>query len=608
MHHKTIQNSMIVINNIIRVWRNLEVYVESTMFIEPSTYTSSKGEIDMTIHIVTKKNTLVMLIIIGMIISFFPATNKVHAMGGPNLALNSDGIGFPKIIASNTCNCGDNALSTLDGVFDYNNGNHNRWTNWPLNANETLDIEFESPTAFNQVRLYLFNDGNGVKLPSSYQIQYLNSNNEYVNTTNPVYYPTVPTAALYDVATTGNTINVVNFDTVISEQLRIVMNAGDASTGLVEIEVFLKDHGSGSVDNPYVISTPVEFELMRNNLHASFVLANPIDLSGVTWTPIGQEEAFQGKFDGQGYAIHGLSINSDSNYTGLFGAIGSTGVIENLTIDGAELLGGSNVGVLAGGNQGSINHVHIKNASVSGSVNVGGLVGQNSSLINNSSSAANITGNEFYIGGLVGYNHSGSAIANSHASGNITGPSNTGGLVGQNAASTITNSYALGQVSSGGALVGYNYQGAIIGSFASGLVAGSAQNLVGDNEGVMTNSHWRAYIVSFNSDGGSAVNIQGVEPSTMAIAPAAPTRNGYEFLGWYSDAELSTPYDFDVGITAHTTIYAKWLVEIDDIVRIINTGTALHKDINHDGIFDHSDAQKLLKRISPFWVNNNSNE
>jgi uncharacterized repeat protein (TIGR02543 family) len=560
----------------------------------------------MTTHVVTKKNTLVLLVIIGMMISFFPATNKVHAMGEPNLALNSDGLGFPKITASDTCNCGDNALSTLDGDFNYNNGEHNRWTNWPSAANETLDIQFESPTAFNQVKLYLFNDGGGVKLPSSYQIQYLNGSNVYVDTTNPVYNPIVPKAALHNVATPGNTMNVVNFDTVTSKQLRIVMNSGGASMGLVEIEVFLTDRGTGTPSNPYVISTPADFELMRNNLHASFVLANPIDLSGVTWTPIGQleENSFQGKFDGQGYAIHGLSIDSESNNIGLFGVIGSTGVVENLTIDGAVLLGYSDVGVLAAVNHGSINHVDIKNATVSGSISIGGLVGQNSSLIMNSSVTASVYGNGFYIGGLVGYNHSSSTIANSYAAGDVTGPSNTGGLVGQNAASTITNSYALGQVSSGGALVGYNYQGTITGSYASGLVGGSAQNLVGDNDGVITDSLWKAYIVNFNSNGGSAVHIQGVDLSAMATAPTAPTRSDYEFLGWYSDEALNTPYDFNVGITAHTTIYAKWFVEIDDIVRIINTGTSLQKDINHDGRIDHSDVQKLLKRISPFRVNN----
>jgi uncharacterized repeat protein (TIGR02543 family) len=562
----------------------------------------------MTIHAVTKKNTLVLLIIIGMMISFFPATNKVHAMGEPNLALNSDGLGFPEITASTTCGCGDNALSTLDGEFDYDNGRHNRWTNWPSTAYATLDIEFESPTAFNQVKLYLFNDGGGVMPPTSYQIQYLNDSNEFVDATNSVKNPIVPKAAKFDVAIPGNTMNIVNFDTVTSKQLRVVMNSGGASTGLVEIEVFLIDRGDGSVGNPYKISTPAEFELMRNNLNASFVLTNPIDLSGVSWTPIGQGEAnsFRGKFDGQGYSINGLTINSDSGYIGLFGAIGSTGVIENLTIDGAVLLGDSDVGVLAGVNQGSISYVDIKNANVSGSVNVGGLVGRNSSLIENSSVTATVYGDMYYIGGLVGYNHGGSTIANSHASGDVTGSSNTGGLVGQNAGSTITNSYALGQVSSGGGLVGYNYQGTITGSYASGLVAGSPQNLVGDGDGVITDSSWKAYIVNFNSNGGSAVNIQGVDPSTMAIAPTAPTRNGYEFLGWYSDVQLNKPYDFNVGITAHTTIYAKWFVEIDDIVRIINTGTSLQKDIDHDGRIDHSDVQRLLKLISPFSVNNNN--
>lgn len=548
---------------------------------------------------------MLILITIAMIVSFFPASGSVHAMGETNLALKLNGSEFPSIIASGTCECGDNALSTIDGVFDYNNVSHNRWTNFGKNATEWLDINFGKATTFNQVKLYLFNDHSGVWPPSSYQIQYLNGTT-WVDTTNQASNPVIPNAEKFDVATPGNTMNIVNFDTVVSNQFRVIMNNGYGATGLVEIEVFHTNRGDGTSGNPYVISTPNDFDLMRDNLAAHFVLANPIDLTEVSWTPIGvsPEIPFEGKFDGQGYSIKNLYVSQESNYAGLFGAIGATGVIENLTIDGAVV--GSlldHVGALAGANRGSINNVEIKNATISGSVYVGGLVGENSSLISNSSAAVNVIGDAYYIGGFVGFHHGGSTIRNSSASGNVEGPEdsnpNVGGLVGHSAGAFIINSFATGNVSSGGSLVGFNYLGTITGSYASGLVDGNPILVGEDEQGTIEQSLWKSHVVSFNSNGGTSVNIQGVAPNGTVTAPlTAPTKVGYEFLGWYSDSALQTPYDFNNSITAHTTIYAQWLVEIDDIVRIIHTGSPLEKDTNHDGRFDRSDVKIMLQRIT----------
>lgn len=51
-------------------------------------------------------------------------------------------------------------------------------------------------------------------------------------------------------------------------------------------------------------------------------LMNDIDLGGVEWTPIGTtEHPFSGVFDGQGYTISNLKVNSTSGYAGLFGYI-----------------------------------------------------------------------------------------------------------------------------------------------------------------------------------------------------------------------------------------------------------------------------------------------
>ncbi len=64
------------------------------------------------------------------------------------------------------------------------------------------------------------------------------------------------------------------------------------------------------------------------------------------------------------------------------------------------------------------------------------------------------------------------------------------------------------------------------------------------------------YTVSFNSNGGSAVNSQTVNYGFMAIKPSPdPTRTGYIFAQW----ELNgTAYNFSTPVTHNITLTAKW--------------------------------------------------
>ena len=71
------------------------------------------------------------------------------------------------------------------------------------------------------------------------------------------------------------------------------------------------------------------------------------------------------------------------------------------------------------------------------------------------------------------------------------------------------------------------------------------------------------YTVTYDANGGSAVAAQNIEAGQKATKPADPTYAGHVFAGWYSDAELTTPFDFaNTVITGDTTIYAKWDVVI----------------------------------------------
>ncbi|MGY6557013.1 MAG: leucine-rich repeat domain-containing protein [Schaalia turicensis] len=67
------------------------------------------------------------------------------------------------------------------------------------------------------------------------------------------------------------------------------------------------------------------------------------------------------------------------------------------------------------------------------------------------------------------------------------------------------------------------------------------------------------YTVSFDMGGhGTQVAAQSVEAGKQASAPAAPSAEGREFKGWYTDNTFTTPFDFTAPINTDVTVYAKW--------------------------------------------------
>lgn len=66
---------------------------------------------------------------------------------------------------------------------------------------------------------------------------------------------------------------------------------------------------------------------------------------------------------------------------------------------------------------------------------------------------------------------------------------------------------------------------------------------------------WR---VAFDAQGGSYVAPRYVAKNKMVSEPAAPTRDGYTFLGWYTAEGEKWDFAKDV-VTADMTLYAKWV-------------------------------------------------
>ena len=68
------------------------------------------------------------------------------------------------------------------------------------------------------------------------------------------------------------------------------------------------------------------------------------------------------------------------------------------------------------------------------------------------------------------------------------------------------------------------------------------------------------YTVTYDSAGGSEVKAVKVEENKKAKAPTAPTRAGYDFVGWTLDDE---PFDFTSPVTEDTELVAEWKARTD---------------------------------------------
>ena len=67
--------------------------------------------------------------------------------------------------------------------------------------------------------------------------------------------------------------------------------------------------------------------------------------------------------------------------------------------------------------------------------------------------------------------------------------------------------------------------------------------------------------LAFDSQGGSVVETITGEPGEPLSEPAAPTKEGYVFAGWYDSPSALTPFVFGVMPTSNTTLYADWATE-----------------------------------------------
>ena len=233
--------------------------------------------------------------------------------------------------------------------------------------------------------------------------------------------------------------------------------------------------GEGTEGNPYQIATVTDMEnlaVMVNVGHdfsgVYFAMMNdldyknaPLDETGSNHTTIGYGEGysiiaqFSGTFDGNNHIIKNLTINRAGTwYQGLFGAVGSSGVVKNLTLRNNSIYGGSRIGGIAAIVDGGT----IENCHVDASVDI----------------IAENAGNVYKVGGVVGDALFGTKIRNCHVGARVKSdaqsPSSSminyvGGIVGSATKSIVEMCVYTGNTVEGrvgvGAISGKDWNGSV---------------------------------------------------------------------------------------------------------------------------------------------------
>lgn len=213
--------------------------------------------------------------------------------------------------------------------------------------------------------------------------------------------------------------------------------------------------GSGTKGDPYLIGTGAELAWFADQVKNGKVtlcakLTADIDLNGHPWTPIGgfgSSKNYQGTFDGCNSTVNGLYV-SDKSYAGLFGVIGTPGVVERLIVAGMISItsvsgnGIDNVGAggIAGYCMGTVfqcsSSVYIGNAGTNYSAVAGGIAGKTAvnAIIDSCNNYGTVGSrkNINYAGGIVGVARQGSVIryCTNGSEGVVNGVQGVGGIVG----------------------------------------------------------------------------------------------------------------------------------------------------------------------------------
>ena len=304
----------------------------------------------------------------------------------------------------------------------------------------------------------------------------------------------------------------------------------------------------------YSISTGDELSLFAKYVNAgkltegvTFYMTSDIKLNNVVWTPIGSKvtTAFKGVFDGCGYAVLKLTVDSQENDQALFGYVsGSAAEIKNLGVEG----------------------------TLNGHTNAAGIVANlNGAKIANSWNAVDVTGT-YNVGGVAA-NVNGGTITNCTNYAYISGTTSVGAIAGS---------------LSGGSVVEYSY-----------YVYYSADKAVGSQSGTNTQSVYRFSTSSTEVLAEKELTVGGKTSDNMLTLLNEwldMQEKGHNYRNWVFDTSTSTKHRVDGNYPSLE--YPDYVAPFESTYTATATMTALYESKQHaveGGFYSISTSDELAK-------------
>lgn len=282
---------------------------------------------------------------------------------------------------------------------------------------------------------------------------------------------------------------------------------------------------------------------------ANAVLMKDIDLSGVTWTPIGgsgRDQGYKGIFNGNGHSI----TNFNSTKGGLFESIEADGIVSNVTIKSGNISDPDQAGAIANTCSGTIQYC-FNLAPVTGRAYVGGIAGTASGRVDCCGNSGNIKGEQF-VGGIAG---SSSVVTNCYNWGTIE--ATNAQWHGYNGWDTTAGKYNNESWSGAGGICGSaTYMGASTANncYNYGTVKTNGNHFVPVS--VKGNNNWHLDSTATGSDIPDGYTSQGAGANVFASGELAWKLNGEKNGGvWYQTIGVD-PYP--VLDPTHATVFAEY--------------------------------------------------
>ena len=399
--------------------------------------------------------------------------------------------------------------------------------------------------------------------------------------------------------------------TIATQNSEVFFAGGDGS----KTNPFLISNKDQLTNVSWLVEHGYEFQGKYLKQTADIALNQPFEQweyeMPMQWKPIGTHEwqnshfsrtyetTFYGNYDGDWHEVQNMYIDNLEMYQGLFGRIGDSITIRNLGVTGAYIRAAS-FGILAGqmGYDGNVIQCWVSgDAQTQGDSDASGAFvaekSQNGLYLNCSSSATLTGGNGYWnMGALDGTSRNGFAtdtLLNFLMIGSINNSYNPNH-------STYTRMYMTTPTNhchynenaffdnevqilsenppTDGQPTAWLQSKECVNIYNASVAEWNATH----NEDLQINYWiWRendypavshdatykpAIVITFNSNGGSAVLPKYLFADSKAIAPARPEKEGYLFAGWYTDAALTQFFDWENTVISESlTLYAKWITD-----------------------------------------------